>query len=190
MLLSELKPDESGDLGGAQVRRAVCSGSFDPVTIGHVDIFERASRMFDEIVISVFYNPGKDKSLFTMKQRVAMIEEATRHIPNVRVTGFSGLLNDFCVQNDIHFVLRGLRAFTDFEYEFQRALLLKKVNEDLETVFIMTNARYSYISSSGVRELLAFGGSIEGLVPEGVNKQILEILEKRKAQQDLRWKSR
>jgi len=154
------------------VRRAVCSGSFDPVTKGHVDIFERASLMFDELVISVFYNPGKDKSMFTMEQRVELIKLATRHIPNVKVTCFTGLLNDFCVNEKIPFIVRGLRAFTDFEYEFQRALLMKKINHDLETIFIMTNSSYSYISSSGVRELLVFGGEIKDLVPEAVAKQI------------------
>lgn len=154
------------------VRRAVCSGSFDPVTKGHVDIFERASRMFDELVISVFYNPGKDKSMFTMEQRVELIKLATRHIPNVKVTCFTGLLNDFCVNEKIPFIVRGLRAFTDFEYEFQRALLMKKINHDLETIFIMTNSSYSYISSSGVRELLVFGGEIKDLVPAEVDDQI------------------
>lgn len=154
------------------MRRAVCPGSFDPVTKGHIDIIERASRMFDEIIVCVFFNPGKEKSLFSTDERVNMLKIATAHLSNVRVTCYGGLLNDFCVQECAPFVVRGLRAFTDFEYEFQRALLLKKIDENLETVFIMTNANFSYISSSGVRELLAFGGAIEELVPVDVAEQI------------------
>ncbi len=154
------------------MRRAVCPGSFDPVTLGHIDIFERASAMFDEIIISVFHNPGKDKAMFTMEERVEMLREATKHIPNVRVTGFSGLLNEFCRKEEAPFIVRGLRAFTDFEYEFQRALLIKKIDNNLETVFIMTNAKYSFVSSSGVRELAAFGGQVKDLVPECIEERI------------------
>lgn len=154
------------------MRRAVCPGSFDPVTLGHIDIFERASAMFDEIIISVFHNPGKDKAMFTMEERVEMLKEATKHIPNVRVTGFSGLLNEFCRKEEAPFIVRGLRAFTDFEYEFQRALLIKKIDNQLETVFIMTNAKYSFVSSSGVRELAAFGGQVKDLVPECIEERI------------------
>ena len=154
------------------MRKAVCSGSFDPVTSGHIDIIERASRMFDEIIVCVFFNPGKGSSLFTPEERVEMLKAATAHLPNVRVTSHSGLLNEFCEKEHASFIVRGLRAFTDFVYEFQRALLLKKINEKLETVFIMTNANYSYISSSGVRELLAFGGDIGKLVPANVAELI------------------
>lgn len=156
------------------MRRAVCPGSFDPVTNGHIDIFERASHMFDELIISVFYNPGKDKAMFTMEERVEMLREATKHIPNVRVTSFSGLLNEFCKQEKAPFIVRGLRAFSDFEYEFQRALLIKSIDNKLETVFIMTNAQYSYVSSSGVRELSCFNGQIKDLVPPCVEKKIKE----------------
>lgn len=156
------------------MRRAVCPGSFDPVTKGHIDIFERASAMFDELIISVFHNPGKDSATFTMDERVEMLREATAHIPNVRVTAFSGLLNEFCRKEEAFFIVRGLRAFTDFEYEFQRALLLKKIDEQLETVFIMTNAKYSFVSSSGVRELATFGGKLSDLVPECVEKRVKE----------------
>ena len=161
------------------MRRAVCSGSFDPVTNGHIDIFERASRMFDEIIISVFYNPGKDKAMFSMEERVEMLKEATKHIPNARVTSFSGLLNEFCKQEKDPFIIRGLRAFSDFEYEFQRALLIKHIDHNLETVFIMTNAQYSYVSSSGVRELACFNGPVEGLVPPFVEQKIHERMAKK-----------
>ena len=154
------------------MRRSVCPGSFDPVTKGHIDIFERASAMFDELIISVFHNPGKDKAMFTMEERVEMLKEATKHIPNVRVTGFSGLLNEFCEREKAPFIVRGLRAFTDFEYEFQRALLLKKIDHKLETVFIMTNAKYSFVSSSGVRELATFGGKLDDLVPKCIEERV------------------
>ena len=135
------------------MRRAICPGSFDPVTNGHLDIFERASQMFDEIIISVFHNPGKDKAMFTMEERVEMLRDATKHIPNARVT-----------------------CFSDFEYEFQRALLIKKIDNNLETVFIMTNANYSFLSSSGIRELATFGGCIHGLVPECVEDRIKSLV--------------
>ena len=148
------------------MRRAICPGSFDPVTNGHLDIFERASQMFDEIIISVFHNPGKDKAMFTMEERVEML----------RVTCFSGLLNEFCRQEKAPFIVRGLRAFSDFEYEFQRALLIKKIDNNLETVFIMTNANYSFLSSSGIRELATFGGCIHGLVPECVEDRIKSLV--------------
>ena len=162
-----------------KVRRAICPGSFDPVTNGHIDIFERASLMFDEIIISVFNNPGKAQGMFTMDERVAMLKEATKHITNAKVTCFSGLLNEYCKQENTKFIVRGLRAFSDFEYEFQRALLIKKIDHELETVFIMTNAQYSFLSSSGVRELAVFGGNISGLVPESIETQIKSYIEKK-----------
>ena len=161
------------------MRRAICPGSFDPVTNGHIDIFERASLMFDEIIISVFNNPGKTQGMFTMDERVAMLKEATKHITNAKVTCFSGLLNEYCKQQNTKFIVRGLRAFSDFEYEFQRALLINKIDHELETVFIMTNAQYSFLSSSGVRELAVFGGNISGLVPESIEIQIKSYIEKK-----------
>ena len=161
------------------MRRAICPGSFDPVTNGHIDIFERASLMFDEIIISVFNNPGKTQGMFTMDERVAMLKEATKHITNAKVTCFSGLLNEYCKQQNTKFIVRGLRAFSDFEFEFQRALLIKKIDHELETVFIMTNAQYSFLSSSGVRELAVFGGNISGLVPESIEIQIKSYIEKK-----------
>ena len=108
----------------------------------------------------------------SMEERVEMLREATKHIPNVRVTSFSGLLNEFCQKEQAPFIVRGLRAFTDFEYEFQRALLLKKIDNKLETVFIMTNAKYSFVSSSGVRELATFGGQLKDLIPECIEQRV------------------
>lgn len=157
------------------MRIAVCPGSFDPVTNGHLDIFYRASKMFDEVIVAVFHNPGK-KPLFTMEERVEMLKKATKHIPNVRVDCFSGLLNVYVRKQNARFIVRGLRALSDFEYEFQRALLLKKLDTDIETVFMMTSNAYSFVSSSGIKELAKFGGCIKGLVPESVEKAIIDRL--------------
>lgn len=150
---------------------ALCPGSFDPVTNGHIDIFERTSTMFDQILVGVFHNPNK-QPLFTMEERVRMLEQATRHIGNIRIAGFSGLLNEYAKREGAKVIVRGLRAMSDFEYEFQRALLLKKIEPELETVFMMTNYEYSFLSSSGIKELAKFGGNIKGLVPDCVEVQI------------------
>lgn len=150
---------------------AVCPGSFDPVTNGHVDIFERASAIFDEVVIGVFHNPNK-KPMFTMEQRVELIKESTKHIKNIRVDSFSGLLNEYVKQQNANVIIRGLRATKDFEYEFQRALLIKKIDSEIETIFMMTSSEYSFLSSSGIKELAKFNGNIKGLVPECVEIRI------------------
>lgn len=154
---------------------AVCPGSFDPVTNGHVDIFERASAIFDEVVIGVFHNPNK-KPMFTMEQRVELLKEATKHIKNIRVEAFSGLLNEYVKQQNANVIIRGLRATKDFEYEYQRALLMKKIDSEIETVFMMTSHEYSFISSSGIKELAKFNGNIKGLVPECVELKIKQCM--------------
>lgn len=153
------------------MRIAVCPGSFDPVTNGHIDIFERTSKMFDEVIVGVFHNPNK-KPLFTMEERVKLLEQSALHIDNLRVDYFSGLLNEYIRQQNSNIVVRGLRAFSDFEYEFQRALLLKKVDPEIETVFMMTSNEYSFLSSSAIKELAKFNGNIKGLVPECVEIEI------------------
>lgn len=155
------------------MRSAVCPGSFDPVTNGHIDIFERASTMFDQLIVAVFVNPNK-KPLFNMEERVEMLLTATRHIPNVRIDAFSGLLNEYVRQQNTNIIVRGLRALSDFEYEFQRALLIKKIDPVIETVFMMTSSEYSFVSSSGIKELAKFGGCISGLVPKCVEKEIIQ----------------
>jgi pantetheine-phosphate adenylyltransferase len=155
------------------VQIGVCAGSFDPVTNGHVDIFNRASKMFDELIVAVFHNPGK-QPLFTMEERVELLRAATSHIANVRVDGFSGLLSDYVRKQNSTIIVRGLRALSDFEYEFQRALLQKKIDPDIETVFMMTNSDYSFVSSSGIKELARFGGSIKGLVPECIERTVVQ----------------
>lgn len=160
------------------MRIAVCPGSFDPVTTGHQDVFERASHMFDRVIVAVFHNPGK-RPVFSMEERVQMLRATTSHIDNIEVDCFSGLLNEYVRQKNSRLIVRGLRTLTDFEYEFQRALLIKHVDSEIETVFMMTNNDYSFVSSSGIKELAKFGGSITGLVPSCVEEQIIRRLNER-----------
>ena len=155
------------------LRIGICPGSFDPVTNGHVDIFERSSCLVDKLIIATFENPVK-KPLFTMAEREDLLQQAVQHIPNAEVTSFQGLLNEYAVERGVTVIIRGLRAVTDFEYEFQRALLMKHLEPDIETVFIMTKTDYSYLSSSGIRELACFGGKVDGLVPDAVAKRLKE----------------
>lgn len=155
------------------MRIAVCPGSFDPVTNGHIDIIERASKMFDLLIVAVFHNPNKTP-LFDMGERVIMLKSSTQHLDNIRIDSFSGLLNVYAHQQNANAIVRGLRALSDFEYEFQRALLIKKIDPDIETIFMMTSSEYSFLSSSGIKELAKFGGSIKGLVPDCVEKEILQ----------------
>ncbi len=155
------------------MRIGICPGSFDPVTNGHIDIFERASKLVDKLIIAVFTNPGKNP-LFSMEERAELIRESTRHIPNVEVDFASGLLIDYVKEKNSDIIIRGLRALSDFEYEFQRALMLKNIAPEVETVFIMTNNKYSYVSSSGVREIAHFHGDVgQDIVPQVV-KEALE----------------
>ena len=160
------------------MRIAVCPGSFDPVTRGHLDIFERASLMFDKVIVAVFHNPGKRPS-FSMEERVQMLQDSAGHIPNLKFDSFSGLLNEYVRSCDTNIIVRGLRALSDFEYEFQRALLIKHVDPEIETVFMMTRSEYAFVSSSGIKELAKFGGSIQGLVPPAVEEQIIRRLNDR-----------
>ncbi len=157
------------------MRRAVCSGSFDPVTMGHVDVFERASQMFDEIIVGVFHNIRKEP-FFTVEERERLIRQATGHIPNLTVSSFSGLLPEYMHKTGASVIVRGLRSVTDFEYELQQAQMLKYIAPDIETVFILTGQEYYFVSSSGIRELAAFGGSIHGLVPDCVEEAIVRKL--------------
>lgn len=150
---------------------AICPGSFDPVTYGHLNIIERSAALVDKLIVAVFRNPNKH-SMFTMEERLDMLKETTKNLPNVEVDAFDGLLNEYAEAKNCHLLVRGLRAFSDFEYEFQRALLLKKVNPKLETVFFMTDGQYSFLSSTGVRELACFGGNVSELVPPYVQHVI------------------
>ena len=152
------------------MRTAVYPGSFDPITNGHLDIIERASRIYDKVVVGVLNNSSK-KPLFSVNERIGLIKEVTSHIDNVEIDSFEGLLVDFVKGKDASVIVKGLRTVADFEYEFQMALLNKALNPEYETVFLMTDSKFSYISSSMVKELAGFNGDLTGLVP-------CEIIEK------------
>lgn len=148
------------------MRRVVCPGSFDPVTNGHLDIIGRASALYDEVVVAVLINITK-KTLFTIDERVGLLEEVTRDLGNVRVESFHGLTVDFCTANGINAVVRGLRAVSDFEYEMQMAQMNYRLSK-VETLFIATNPEYSFLSSSIIKDVCQYGGDVSGLVPEPV----------------------
>lgn len=144
----------------------VCPGSFDPVTNGHLDIIERSARLFDHVVVAVLVNENK-KGLFPIAERLEMIDEATAHLPNVSTGSFTGLLVDFCTQNGIDAIVKGLRAVTDFDYELQMAQMNGSLTE-VDTVFIPTSPEYSFLASSLVKEVAKHGGDVSALVPSNV----------------------
>ena len=148
------------------MRRVVCPGSFDPATNGHLDIVSRASGLYDEVVVAVLINVTK-KGLFSVDERVDMLREVTKDYGNVRVERFHGLLVDFCAENGITAIVKGLRAVSDFEYEMQMAQMNYRLAK-IETVFMTTNPLYSFLSSSLVKEIATYGGDVSGLVPETV----------------------
>ncbi len=153
------------------MRTAVYPGSFDPVTNGHLDIIERAGRVFDKVIVGVLNNAGKNP-MFSIDERVEMLKKVTGHIKNVEIDSFEGLLVDFVKMKDASVIIKGLRTVADFEYEFQMALLNKALNPEYETIFMMTDSKYSYISSSMVKELAGFGGDLTGLVPAKIISKI------------------
>lgn len=156
------------------MRIAVYPGSFDPITNGHRDIIERASRVFDKVVVGVLRNKSK-KPKFTAEERVSLIQLVTGHLDNVEVAAFDGLLVDFAKAHGASVIIKGLRTVNDFEYEFQMALLNKALDSECETMFMMTNSQYSYISSSMVNELAGYKGDLSGLVPA----EIIEYIKKK-----------
>lgn len=155
--------------------KAVVPGSFDPVTSGHIDVIERAARVFGEVIVALAPNPTKEP-LFTVEERIKMLREVTGHVPNVRIDAFDGLLVDYVRSQGAQVIVKGLRAVSDFEFEFQMALMNRKLTPDVETVFMMTGAEYSYLSSSIVREIAALGGSVKGLVPKTVERYLMKKL--------------
>ena len=155
------------------MRIAVYPGSFDPITNGHLDIITRGSKVFDKLIVGVLVNVDK-KGLFDIEERVELIKKVTKDLTNVEVVSFNGLLIDFMKHNNASGILKGLRAVSDFEYEFQMALMNNKLDPEVETVFMMTSAQYSYLSSSAVKQVAKFGGCIEGLVPDEVKGDIIE----------------
>lgn len=155
------------------MKRAIYPGSFDPVTFGHLDIIERSSKIFDEIVVGVLNNSQKN-SLFSADERVTMIRDLLKDYPNVSVVSFEGLTIDFAREMDANIIIRGLRAVTDFEYELQIAQVNHVEYSDLETVFLTTSLNYSYLSSSVVREFASHGGDISKFVPKEIIPRIME----------------
>ena len=153
---------------------AVYPGSFDPVTYGHLDIINRASKMFDEVIVAVMCNSAKTP-LFSLDERVKMLQESVKDLSNVKIESFSGLLIDYCKSADIHIVIRGLRAITDFEYELQIAQTNKELSHNqVDTVFLTTSLRYSYLSSSVVKEIASYNGDISPCVPEFIADRLYQ----------------
>ncbi len=150
---------------------AVYPGSFDPITNGHLDIIERTARLYDKLIVGVLDNSSKSP-MFTAEERADMITRVTAHVPNVEVATFSGLLVDFASAKHAQVIVKGLRTVADFEYEFQMALLNKALNSQYETVFMMTDTKYSYISSSMVKEVAKFHGDLTGFVPQAIINDI------------------
>lgn len=157
------------------MKRAICPGSFDPVTRGHVDIIKRASAMFDYVIVAVMVNPNKKPS-FTIEERIKLLGLAISELDNVEIVSFDGLLADYAREREASAIVKGLRAMSDFEYEFQMALANKKLNKDLETVFFTTSAENMYLSSSMVKQISRFGGDISGFVPECIHEEIKDRL--------------
>ncbi len=162
------------------MRIAICPGSFDPVTYGHLDIFKRASGLFDKVIVLVTVNPDKRPS-FTPEERMEMIKEVTSGLDNIEVDCYSGLLMDYVREKKATAVVKGLRAMSDFEYEFQMALINKKLYPEAETVFLTTDLNNMYLSSSVVKQVARFGGDISGLVPTRLHEKVYDRL-KRKAE--------
>lgn len=157
------------------MKTAIYPGSFDPVTYGHLDIIERSSKLFDRLVVGVLVNVQK-VPMFSLEERVEMIKKETAHLPNVEVQGFSGLTVDFARENGAGFMVRGLRAVTDFEYELQLSHTNRELASDVDTVFLTTGLKYGYISSSVTKEIALFGGDITKFVPPAVEERIKEKL--------------
>lgn len=152
------------------MKRAVCPGSFDPLTYGHLDIIERAAKQFDEVVVAVLVNRTK-ASLFTVEERIALIQQTTKHLPNVRVDSWSGLLVDYCRDNGVDCIVKGLRAVSDFDYELQMAQV-NLSQSGVETMFMATSPDHSFLSSSLVKELAHYGGDVSSMVPAEINSAL------------------
>ena len=159
-------------------KRAVYPGMFDPITNGHLDLIQRSLQLFDELIVAVVANPSK-APLFTVKERLEMIDEATTGLSNLRINSFDGLLIDLVARERADVIVRGLRAISDFEYEFQMALMNRKLRNTIETVFLMPDERYTYISSRLIKEVAGLGASVTGMVPPVVEKRLAEKFAKK-----------
>jgi pantetheine-phosphate adenylyltransferase len=156
------------------MRVAICPGTFDPITCGHMDVINRACKYFDRFIIAVAANPFK-QPLFNLSERVYLLKKATEGLDNVEVEPFDTLLVDFAYKSGATAIIKGLRAISDFEYEFQMSQINQAMNEEIETFFVMANPEYTFISSSAVREMASYGGSITGLVPEDVEGELVKM---------------
>ncbi len=157
------------------MKTALCPGTYDPVTVGHVDVITRCSTIFDEVVIAVVDDSFRKTVLFNVEERVRFLEESTKQLPNVRVVVMRGLVVELAREVGAHVLVKGLRAFTDFEYEFQMAQLNRKLDPDLETMYLMASPEHSFLSSSGVKEIAKFGGCVSDLVPEVVERRFAQM---------------
>ena len=155
------------------IKTAIYPGSFDPLTNGHIDIIERALDIFDRVIVAVLHNPSKT-AMFTMEERVGMIKEIFNGNGHIEVESFGGLLVDYAKMKDAVAVVRGMRAISDFESEFQMALMNRKLNKEIQSVFLMTGFRWIFTSSSIIKEAAQFGGDVSDMVPEAVNKKLIE----------------
>lgn len=158
---------------------AVYPGTFDPITFGHIDIIKRASKIFDKLIVAVVDNPKKD-FLFTIEERKTFVKEGVKDIDNVLVKSFNTLLTDYVKKIKTNIVIRGLRAISDFEYEFQMALMNRALNNEIETVFMMPSKQFTFLSSSIVREIAAYGGDVKGLIPDIVRDALIKKFKKDK----------
>lgn len=164
------------------MKQAIYPGSFDPVTLGHIDVIERASKLFDHLIIGVLNNSAKTP-LFSVEERVAMLKEVTKEIPNVKVQSFDGLLVDFARETGVRAIVRGLRAITDFEYELQIAQLNHVIAPEIDTIFLTTNLKYAYLSSSTVREVASYDGDISKFVTPYVAEQVRKKFEEKRGKE-------
>jgi pantetheine-phosphate adenylyltransferase len=157
------------------VKTALCPGTYDPVTVGHLDVITRCSSMFDEVVVAVVDDSFRKNVLFTAEERAHFLEESTKHLANVKVAVMRGLVVRFARAVGASVLVKGLRALTDFEYEFEMAQLNRKLDPDLETMYLMASPEYSFLSSSGVKEIAKYGGCVSDLVPEVVERRFTEM---------------
>lgn len=154
---------------------AIYPGSFDPLTNGHIDIIERGLKIFDKVIVAILNNPAK-KALFSVEERIELIEKSLEKIPNIEVDSFDGLLVDYAIHKNANAILRGMRAVSDFENEFQMAMMNRRLNREVQTVFLMTGLRWIFTSSSGIKEVASFGGDVTGMVPALVNQKLQDKL--------------
>jgi pantetheine-phosphate adenylyltransferase len=159
------------------VATALCPGSFDPVTLGHVDIIERSARHFNEVIVAVIRNPQKTQSLFSLEERQQLLKEALAHLDIVRIEFFKGLLVEFAKEHGAESIIKGLRAVSDFDYELQMAQMNQRLS-GIDTFFLSTSPQHSFLSSSLVKEVARFGGDVSGMVPPHVNQRLVEMFRK------------